>query len=131
MTVLTSENIEPSMEKAARVPPMKKAAGRKSATAVIPATVANARPIVLAAMVRTSGPAQYINPLLTPSSRMPAMLGYLKQMYYYMDKRKYLKPVILAKCGSTQLTVLRHNCYCLLCQFGQNEKLPPGSAMQG
>lgn len=55
---LTSEKMVPSTEKAAMVPPIKKAAGRKRATAVMPATVAKAKPMVLAAIVSTSGPAQ-------------------------------------------------------------------------
>lgn len=55
----TKEKIEPSTENAARLPPMKTAAGRKSAMAVMPATVAKRRPNALAAIVSTSGPARH------------------------------------------------------------------------
>lgn len=52
----TKENKEPTMEKAATVPPTNRRTGRKTVRAVTPATVATAKPAAPAARASTRGP---------------------------------------------------------------------------
>lgn len=55
-TERTRENMEPSREKTVKVPPMKRAAGRKRATAVAPAAAVNASPKLPAIIAKMRGP---------------------------------------------------------------------------